>query len=510
MNFPPPEEQRSTPEQAFPPTEPIYSAPPSQSSPPVSSPPQSLAPMSSPPFISQTEPRQTATTPERIQLPAPIQLPNPPKLKQHINHRPSVVIADGNLTNLGILKKELESHDLQVESFSTVSAVQRLFSEQLPEGMIISVPLPDGSGYELIEELRSKPEGHKPVIIVLGQQSGFLDKVQSIRSGADAFFEYPAEPTEVCKKLSYLLGRDKPEQYKILSVEDDPDQAAFIKLTLEAGGYTVKHIGDPKLFEETFLSFEPDLVLLDVMLGEMTGFDLARYVRQHERFAAVPIIFLTTQNKLHMHIRSARAGCDDHLIKPVAPQLLIATIAGRLEKNRAVKQLIDRDGLTRCLVYGSFMEKIQKMVASEGSRSTAALMMMDVDNLKLINDQYGFATGDRILSNISNLMLKGFRNTELIARYGNDQFAVVLEHLTEQQLSTLASQVINTLSGWQHLVQGKIVQVTCSAGTAFFEPGMSLEDWINKAEKALDQAKEQGKNQAVVSPASKPSGSRTH
>lgn len=424
--------------------------------------------------------------------------------------KPIVVLVDGNLTNLGILKQELESQGFYAESFSTISATRTLFEQTLPHAVIVSVPLPDGSGYELIEQLRAGEGGHKPVVLVVGQQSGFLDKVKSIRSGADAFFEYPADPQEIIKHLQYLLDRDKPEQYKILSVEDDPDQAGFIKLTLESAGYTVEHLGDPKRFEEIFLAFEPDLVLLDVMLGDMTGFDIARYIRQHTRFATVPIIFLTTQNKLHMHIRSARAGSDDHLVKPVAPQLLIATIAGRLEKSRAVKRLIDRDGLTRCLSYGNFMEKANKLATAQVPRNQPALMMIDIDNLKQINERFGYAVGDRIISHIGGLLLKGFRNTELIARYGSDQFAVILDNLDILQLQNIASQVIGAIAGNQHMAQGTTFAVTCSSGVSMLEPGMTLQDWLNHSEKALQVAKGQGKNRAIVKPLERASSGSRH
>jgi diguanylate cyclase (GGDEF)-like protein len=297
-----------------------------------------------------------------------------------------------------------------------------------------------------------------------------------------------------------LLERDKIESYKILSVEDDPDMAAFIKLTLSSAGYTVLHIADPKTFEEQFLSFEPDLVMLDVLLGDLTGFELAKYIRQNDRFATLPIVFLTTQNKLHQHLRSAISGGDEHLIKPVAPQLLIVTVASRLERARALKRLIDRDGLTRCLNFGSFMERAQKLAVLDGFRSAPAMMMIDVDNMKKINEQLGFAAGDRIIANIANMLLKGFRNTDLIARFANDQFAIVLEHLNQQQLHELSSQVLKAISSTAQMVKGRPVYITCSGGVAVLEQGMSVQDWQNAAQDALDKAKASGGNRALLRP----------
>ena len=105
---------------------------------------------------------------------------------------------------------------------------------------------------------------------------------------------------------------------RILSVEDDPDQAAFIRAFLESAGYQVRTCTDPKNFESFLSSFNPDLVLLDVMLPGMTGYELARYLRQDERYATLPVIFLTTQGNIEARIEAARSGGDDHLVKTCA------------------------------------------------------------------------------------------------------------------------------------------------------------------------------------------------
>lgn len=458
--------------------------------------------MSSPPMTSVGD-SSTAFIPGPIPgFPSSREMRGSSRLGHIPPERKFAILIDANIGNLGPMKAALEEQQILVEQFGTAADVKPLFAERLPDVLILTAPLPDNNGYDLVEYLRSLDSGHKPIVLLLGQQAAFLDKVRAIRAGADAFFEYPSELTEAIQKLHMLLERDKIESYKILSVEDDPDMAAFIKLTLSSAGYTVLHIADPKTFEDQFLSFEPDLVMLDVLLGDLTGFELAKYIRQNDRFATLPIVFLTTQNKLHQHIRSAIAGGDEHLIKPVAPQLLIATIASRLERARALKRLIDRDGLTRCLNYGSFMERAQKLAGPDGYRTAPAMMMIDVDNMKKINEQLGFAAGDRIISSIANMLLKGFRNTDLIARFGNDQFAIVLEHLDTKQLHDLSAEVLKAISGTPQMVKGRPVYVTCSGGVAVLEQGMSVQTWLSAAQDSLRKAKDSGGNRAVLNPRS--------
>src|SRR4029077_10513437 len=112
----------------------------------------------------------------------------------------------------------------------------------------------------------------KPPIIVISTEAGFIDKVQAVHCGADAFFESPVDWESLINKLRYLLDRNKPSNYRILSVEDDPDQAAFIKAVLESAGYQVYSMDDPQYFEEAILAVQPDLLLLDIMLPGISGF----------------------------------------------------------------------------------------------------------------------------------------------------------------------------------------------------------------------------------------------
>lgn len=427
----------------------------------------------------------------------------PLKLAHIPADRKFAIFVESNLANLAPVKAMLGDRGLMVEGYTSATEAKQALQERLPDVLVVGTPLIDNNGYELVEYLRAMEGGNKPISVVLGQQAAFLDKVQAVRVGADAFFEFPSELSNLIDKLHTLLDRELHDSYKILSVEDDLDQANFIKLTLQSAGYTVLHLNDPTQFEEKLLSFEPDLVMLDVLLGDLTGFELAKFVRQNDRFATLPIIFLTTQNKLHQHIRSAIAGGDEHLVKPVAPQLLIATIASRLERAQALKRLIDRDGLTRCLNYGSFMERAQKIASADGYRSGPAMMMIDIDNMAKINEKLGFAAGDRVISNIANMLLKGFRNTDLISRFGNDQFAIVLEHLNPQQLQSLSSQVLGAIGGTPQLIKGKSVAVTCSSGISVLEQGMSVQEWLAAAQDALKKAKEAGGNRAFVKPPSR-------
>ena len=411
-------------------------------------------------------------------------------------HAEIVIIAEGE-ADIASLIKVVEDGGMTVRSARTMSGGVTELTKKLPNGLIIEIPLPDGDGYELVEQVRTIPGAEDLPIVIISKQSGFLDKVRSIHCGADAHFEKPIDLKAMLRRMRYLLDKRKQESPRILSVEDDPDQAAFIRAFLESAGYQVKTCTDPKNFDSYVSSFNPDLVLLDVMLPGMTGYELARYLRQDERHAALPVVFSTTQGNIEARIEAARAGGDDHLVKPVPPALLLSSVSARLERSRFLKTLLHKDGLTSMLNHSSLMEQAQLVIAQQKRRSgLIALIILDVDHFRSINEQHGYPGGDRVLVSLSLLLRKRLRQSDILGRYGPDQFGIIAEGLDSQEAITLAERLIADFASISHFSSNSTgFFATCSAGISILDAkNMSVELWMQSALRALDAAKQAGRN----------------
>ncbi|MCA9800872.1 MAG: diguanylate cyclase [Cyanobacteria bacterium HKST-UBA02] len=413
------------------------------------------------------------------------------------DNRPDVIVVSSDRNRLGQLARTLDNHGMAVRPCASWNEAKNAIMSKFPDGLMVCVPITDGNGYDLIAGCRSLPGGDSVSIILLSEEQGFLDKIGAIKAGADAFFELPTEVDVIVEKLRYLFERGKPERYRILSVEDDPDQAKYLVATLEEAGYHVLWQQDPRLFEEALLTFCPDLILLDIMMGEINGFELARFVRQNERFAAIPILFLTTQNQLEAHIESARAGGDDHLIKPVNPQLLISTIAGKLERYRIFQKLLKNDGLTQTLNHSHFMEFAQRSVKVRSHRFEQVLTIFDIDDLKAVNDNYGFAVGDRTIVSLVQIIKKVFRHTDIIGRVGGDEIAVLDDSLRIEDAMEVASELLSSFGNVPHKSGGKFFKMTVSAGVASMTGSENFNSLLERATNAVKVAKQQGKNRVV-------------
>ena len=384
---------------------------------------------------------------------------------------------------------------------SKAEAIAQL-QEKIPDGIIVDIRLPDGSGYELVEHVRGLSGGDSPGILIITAFSGFLDRVEAIRCGSDGYFEKPIDWDALMRRLQHLLERVKTESPRILSVEDDPDQASYISTVLESAGYNIRVCSEPQHFEAELISFRPDLVMMDVLLPGVSGYELVRYLRQDERNATLPVLFLTTQSQLSGRIEAVKAGGDDYLVKPANPALLLSTVAARLERSRFLKSLVERDGLTRLLTHSAFLERAKVLVSKKKRNPSGsyAFCMIDLDHFKRVNDSHGHVMGDRVLASLAALMRRRLRQSDVIGRYGGEEFAIIVEDLQEEEAVRLISRLQEEFSLIpQRALDGSVFHVTFSAGIAILDPErMDLERWKQTADDALYAAKQAGRGRVIA------------
>ena len=413
-----------------------------------------------------------------------------------------VLLVDEDVETRRLLASVLQHEGIPVREAGTCAEARALIDARPPDGLMVDVRLPDGAGYDVVQYARQKEDGDQAAILMLSVAGDFLDLAEAIHAGADACYTKPAEIEPAYRKLLQLLERSQAEIPRILVVEDDEYHAAFARTVLESAGYQVSVCGSPRQFTGHMATFQPELLLMDVNLPEVSGYDLARLVRQHEQHAALPIIFLTSEAEMESRIRAAKAGGDEHLTKPVHPALLASAVAARLERSRFLKSLLHRDGLTRLLTHASFMEQVQQVIdrRQRGSTTPASLVLLDVDHFKKINDTYGHQAGDRVLATLAASLRQHLRRTDIIGRYGGEEFAVLLDQLRAEDAQRLITRLLGEFAGLDHAAgEEEHFRVTFSAGVAPFAEGIQRHAWIEAADQALYAAKKAGRNQVLIS-----------
>jgi diguanylate cyclase (GGDEF)-like protein len=183
----------------------------------------------------------------------------------------------------------------------------------------------------------------------------------------------------------------------VLVVDDDPDVARFVEVNLRSAGYDVTVASDGEEALERAVELRPDLVLLDVMMPKLDGFEVAQRLRRDGRTSSTSIIMLTAKALSSDKVLGLSTGADDYIIKPFDPVELLARVKGTLRRAREMRALSPLTGLPGNI---RVQEEIRRRVAEE---HPFALLYADVDHFKAYNDHYGFVRGDRAIQAMARL-----------------------------------------------------------------------------------------------------------
>lgn len=250
----------------------------------------------------------------------------------------------------------------------------------------------------------------------------------------------------------------------------------------------------------------PDVILLDVMMPGMDGYEVLRRLKQDERTASLCVVFLTGLDTAEAEERGLQEGASDYVTKPFHPLVVKARVALHMKvvrQRRMLETLANIDGLTELPNRRQF----DAVLAAEWSRAQRtrqplSLALLDVDFFKRFNDQYGHALGDHVLQLLAKTLQQRIeRPADLVARYGGEEFVVVMPDMTLQGATELAERLRIGVEGLgiPHKRSSAAVCATVSIGVATSAPGElpSAEALLQRADERLYRAKKAGRNRVV-------------
>src|SRR5918999_3481373 len=209
----------------------------------------------------------------------------------------------------------------------------------------------------------------------------------------------------------------------ILVVDDDPDIARFVEVNLRSAGYDVSVASDGEQALEKAAALRPDLVLLDVMMPRIDGFEVAQRLRRNPQTASTSIIMLTAKALSTDKVLGLTAGADDYIIKPFDPIELLARVKGTLRRAKEMRNLSPLTGLPGNI---RIQEEIERQVREH---HPFAVLYCDLDNFKAYNDQKGFVRGDRLIQGTARMLQDAVMANDVVGfvgHVGGDDFVAVV------------------------------------------------------------------------------------
>jgi diguanylate cyclase (GGDEF)-like protein len=302
---------------------------------------------------------------------------------------------------------------------------------------------------------------------------------------------------------------------RVLVAEDDAMFRRILQSWLENWGYLVTIAEDgARAWKILQQEPPPQLLILDWIMPAMNGLELCRKVRERNQIPYQYILLATAKDAKQDLVRGLEAGADDYLTKPFHKSELQARLraCNRIltlqdDQIRAHEQLrfqATHDPLTGVWNRAAILEALRRELERAARAATATgLLMLDIDHFKSINDTYGHLTGDAVLKEVTQRIVKAVRGYDSVGRYGGEEFLIVLPGCSREQIDHGAERVRSAVDNGPIVVNESKVSVTVSIGaavTAVTTHGLiSDTEMLAAADSALYRAKEIGRNRTVLS-----------
>ncbi len=419
---------------------------------------------------------------------------------QLVDERPLLLIVNQDRDLAQALAKETNSWAMRSQIAKDAIAARELIAKNCPDVVLLDLSTSDTieNTLALLAQLNTRSS---PVpVIVLTDKDSLLDRVKVARLGGSGILQKPVFPNQVLETVTQILQRTHSTQAKVMVVDDDPQILAALQTLLVPWGLKVYTLENSVRFLEAMAVAQPDMLILDVEMPEVSGIELCQVIRNEPQWSGLPILFLTAHSDTRTRHQVFLAGADDYISKPIVEPELITRILNRLERSRWLRNLAELDGLTLVANRRKSTEDLNRYLqSSERHQQPFCFAIVELDNLKEINHQYGHAVGDRVLSQLGELLRQTFHTQDVVGRWGGSEFVVGMAGMTKsdgvQRLSEL-------LKNWRQIeftvANGQKFHASFSTAVVEYpQDGANLQALYQAADAALGEAGGQGAGEST-------------
>lgn len=445
---------------------------------------------------------------------------------------PQLLIIDRDRAVAEQMEQEAQRWGITVKIVEDLFTAREAIAQGRPEMVLLDLAISGQpcsnletaqEGLQLLAELTNHVS---PLPVLIFTASGSTEiRLEVAKLGGRAFIQKPLSAAQVMETVIQVRQRSQTPEAKVMVVDDDPAQLIELRSFLEPWGLKLMGLSNPEKFLEALDSYQPDLLILDVEIPKIDGISLCQVVRNDPRWSGIPILFLTAHREPEMVHRIFGAGADDYVNKPIVGPELVTRIINRLERIQLLRNMAESDPLTGVANRRKSTQELNRFLQlAKRHKQPICFALLDLDYFKQINDKYGHAMGDAILHRLGRLLSLSFRSEDIVARWGGEEFVVVMYGMTKEDgmkrlselqrklqeqeftatiLSSDDEQIDLEAEDWLNQVNHRdriasIVETFCitfSAGIAQYpEHGSDLQSLYRCADRSLNQAKAAGRN----------------
>jgi diguanylate cyclase (GGDEF)-like protein len=330
----------------------------------------------------------------------------------------------------------------------------------------------------------------RPRAVVLIETLRAVDRLRAIAAGVDAVIAGDRMLEDLPRYARTLAQAGAPPS-TVLVVEHDAERAAATARCLEEANIRVVRCALAQSVQELLDREGPDLMLLATRLPDGDGATVARIVREDPRFRMLPIVF-SGPDDVRDRVIALNAGADDFLPAPPDPELLLQTVVVRAERGRRLRELILRDALTGLLNHPALLAELEYAV-DYGRRhgGSLSLLVFDLDRFHEVNERFGHLVGDQVLRHVATVFRSSVRASDLIGRFGGEEFAMVLRGVGAEGAAVVAAKLRRVLGEQSATTaEGVIIPLHVSVGWACYPAhGTSAGELVHAAVRAMQREK---------------------
>ena len=451
-----------------------------------------------------------------------------------------ILVVDDIAINVRLLHAKLTAEYFDVVTAEDGPSALAVMEADPPDIVLLDVMMPGMTGFEVCRRIKADPRwSHIPVVMVTALDLP-EDRVQGLDSGADEFLTKPVNDLALFARVRSLvrlkrlvdewrmrqettqrlgtavpapsMAGERGDGARIMLVAEEERTVVRVREGLQRDSHHFMLAQPEAGVAEQAVNNDVDLLILDLDLKATDALRLASQIRSQERTRHLPLLIMGRQSDTPRLIKGLELGINDYLLKPIDATELLARVRTQIRRRRFQQRLHANheaslamaltDGLTGLFnrhYFTSHFDGLFKHAQDQGR--PIAVVILDVDHFKAVNDTYGHGAGDEVLKELARRISSGVRNFDLVARLGGEEFVIVMPETrlneAERACDRIRQQIARTPFP---ITTPKLdLPVTVSIGVAASEGGSDTPaEMLRRADEALYEAKRSGRNRVCV------------